>query len=110
MSDQELQELARRWRESGRVEDEAAWLRARVRAGQLAPDRLAMAAFMGHEAAWLAMEVSPALVETLIDCARWVAEEVRLALVSKGAAVATRMAGVLAAIDSFRQCPLRAEP
>lgn len=38
MSDERLRELERRWKASGADEDEAAWVRALVDAGQLAPD------------------------------------------------------------------------
>ena len=51
MSDARLRELERRWRESGSVEDEAAYLRERVRVGDLRQDRLELAAYCGHEAA-----------------------------------------------------------
>lgn len=51
MSDERLRELERRWRESGAVEDEAAYLRERVRVGDLTEARLGLAAFCGHEGA-----------------------------------------------------------
>lgn len=51
MSDANLRELERRWRELGSVEAEAAWLQARIRAGDLAPERLELAAFWGSSAA-----------------------------------------------------------
>ena len=47
MSDADLRELGRRWRETGSVEDEAAWLRARVQAGELEQSRLELAASLG---------------------------------------------------------------
>lgn len=48
--DDALRELERRWRASAAPEDEAAWLRARVRAGKLDPWRLELAAACGHPA------------------------------------------------------------
>ena len=46
MSDSRVRELERAWRASGREADEVAWLRERVRAGELAPERLELAAFL----------------------------------------------------------------
>lgn len=51
VSDQRLRELERKWRESGSVEDEAAYLRERVRVGDLTQERLELAAHCGHEGA-----------------------------------------------------------
>lgn len=51
MTDARLRELERRFRLAGSVENEAAWLRARVQAGDLRPSNLELAAFCGHEAA-----------------------------------------------------------
>ena len=51
MSDSELRDLERRFRESGSSSDETAWLSARVRSGDLARDRLKLAAYCGHPAA-----------------------------------------------------------
>ncbi len=51
MSDERLREFERRWKETGSVEDEAAYLLERVRAGELTQERLEMAAYCGHEAA-----------------------------------------------------------
>lgn len=47
MTDAKLRELERRWRETGAVEDETAYLQERVRAGTLDDHRLALAATMG---------------------------------------------------------------
>ncbi len=47
MSDSKLRELERRWRETGSVEDEAAYLRERVRVGDLTEERLEVAAYWG---------------------------------------------------------------
>jgi hypothetical protein len=56
VSDGELRDLERRWRASGAVEDEARWHVARVRAGALEPERLALAAWTGWPAAVLAAQ------------------------------------------------------
>ena len=53
MTDSHLRELERRFRASGSAEDEAAWLRARVQAGELAEHHLALAAYLGSPAAEL---------------------------------------------------------
>ncbi len=53
MADVDLRELERRFRASGLLEDEAAWLRARVQAGDLEQSRLELAAYCGHEVARL---------------------------------------------------------
>lgn len=59
MSDARLREAERRWRESGAAEDEAAWLRERVRAGELGDDRLRLAAYVGHRPSVLALGAVP---------------------------------------------------
>ncbi|MBL4846153.1 MAG: hypothetical protein JKY65_11550 [Planctomycetes bacterium] len=51
MSDQHLRELEATWRASGSVEDEAAYLLERVRAGELTQERLELAAYCGHKGA-----------------------------------------------------------
>ena len=51
MTDSRLQELKRAWKASGSVEDEAAYLRERVRVGDLTQERLELAAYCRHEAA-----------------------------------------------------------
>lgn len=54
MSDEKLRDLERRWKNTGRIEDEVAFLRERVRLGELDPARLELAAFLGHPASRLA--------------------------------------------------------
>lgn len=54
MSDEKLRELERRWKETGAVEDEAAYLLERVRAGELTQERLELAARMGNRGAMFA--------------------------------------------------------
>lgn len=62
MSDQRLRELERRWRETGDVEDEAAYQRERLRCGELARAKLEAAGLLGHPAAqWLLPETSQAI-------------------------------------------------
>ncbi len=51
MSDDRLRALERRWRVTRILEHEAAWLLERVRAGELAQDKLELAALCGHEGA-----------------------------------------------------------
>lgn len=51
MSDERIRELERRFKETGSVEDEAAWLKERVRVGDLTEERLSLAAYCGHKAA-----------------------------------------------------------
>lgn len=53
--DATLQALERRWRQTGAVDDEARWLGARLRAGDLARERLVFAADLGHAAAQVAL-------------------------------------------------------
>ena len=48
MTDAHLRGLERRWMETGSVEDEACYLLARVRAGELTEERLRLAAYLGH--------------------------------------------------------------
>ncbi|MDC3379526.1 hypothetical protein OAX78_04520 [Planctomycetota bacterium] len=55
MSDERLRELERRWKETQAVEDEAAYLLERVRAGDLEQEKLELAAYCGHEGAQAAI-------------------------------------------------------
>ncbi|MBX3467656.1 MAG: hypothetical protein KF878_12295 [Planctomycetes bacterium] len=64
MSDVRLRELEGRWRQTGAVEDEAAYLMERVRVGDLTQERLVLAASCGHEGA--------------LECLGWGREEVSL--------------------------------
>ncbi len=52
MTDEKLRELERRFKETGLPEDEAAWLKERVRAGDLTQDRLALAVHCGQQVAF----------------------------------------------------------
>lgn len=69
MSDTQLRALERRWRETGAVEDEAAYLLERVRAGDLEPIKLEHAAYCGHEASLKAL--GQGLEE--LELAQWLA-------------------------------------
>lgn len=51
VSDAKLRELERRWRETGAVDDEAAYLLERVRVGDLTPERVELAAYCGNAGA-----------------------------------------------------------
>jgi hypothetical protein len=55
VTDSSLRELERRFRASGSVEDEAAWLRARLQAGELSEGRLCLARFCQHAAAQIVL-------------------------------------------------------
>src|SRR5690606_5705217 len=64
MTDTHLREFERLFRASGSVEDEAAWLRARVQAGELSEKHLRLAAHLGSPAAaeiveFLALPAAP---------------------------------------------------
>lgn len=48
MTDLHLRELERRFRLAGSVDDEAAWFAARVKAGELSGERLALAASLAR--------------------------------------------------------------
>lgn len=51
MADDSLKDLERRFRTTGSIEDEVAWLHARRVAGRIEPARLELAAWLGHPAA-----------------------------------------------------------
>lgn len=51
MTDDRLQALARRFAQTGALEDEVDWLKERVRSGGLSPEQLRAAACLGHLAA-----------------------------------------------------------
>lgn len=61
MSDDYLHQLEARWRETGDPPDEARLLLERMRAGLLPRPRLELAAFLGHEAARMALPGSPGI-------------------------------------------------
>jgi len=55
LTDSRLRELERRWKESGRVDDEAAYLLEKVRVGELAQEKLELAAYCYYQPAILAL-------------------------------------------------------
>ena len=59
MSDADLRQLEREFRDQGTVEAEAAYLRARLQAGQLEQSKLELAAYCGHQAARAAIGKGP---------------------------------------------------
>lgn len=71
MTDSKLRELERRWKETGSIEDEAAYLLERVRVGDVGEEKLELAAYCGHEGARAALGVAPWAPITSID--EWLA-------------------------------------
>ncbi len=65
MADEALRALERRFLETGSVTDEADYLKARVRAGDLAPQRLELAAALENPAARLALGIAPRRFSTV---------------------------------------------
>jgi hypothetical protein len=119
MTDERLRELERRWKESGSVEDEAAYLLERVRVGDLDQERLQLAAYCGHSAAAHATGVASDRAKRFVSWASalqlrfgfvWVVEGTFLALTAPlteweaelSDDRASRMAG---AISEWLQCP-----
>jgi hypothetical protein len=82
VSDEELREAERRFRETSSIDDEARWLIARARKGALTPGRLELFAALGHPAACVAQgtkvesrpdvpelrEFQERLAETIVWC------------------------------------------
>jgi len=114
MSDARLRELERRLRASGAVADEAAWLRERARSGELAPERLALAARLGHAAAG---PPGPGLVGLAeVAAGLDVAGRMRAAVAVARQRLASwravfpndsRPAGAIAAAEAWLRCPCR---
>lgn len=105
MSDDRLRELERRWRETGALGDRAAYLQERARCGDLEPERLRLAAFLGAEVG--GAEPEPPPVAEDLDLAAWIG-----ALAAYGV-VTLRRAAIAAADHSARQAsssgmPMRA--
>lgn len=117
VSDAELRAFERTWRETGDPQDGAAWLRARVQAGELSEERLRLAACLDHEAACLATGYegsSPDL--QLVDFARRLASfdaaiQVRAALAAlapdppSGTGLPTQIQVCLAAVRQWLREP-----
>lgn len=58
-TDSRIRELERKWKESGSVEDEAAYLLERVRVGDLEKEKLELAAWLGQPAAEVVVSAPP---------------------------------------------------
>lgn len=68
MSDADARAAERQFRSTGDPGDEAAWLHARVRAGELDAGQVQVAARCGHEASWRVLgAAAPEVAETLPD-------------------------------------------
>lgn len=74
MGDERLRELERRYQETGSVDDEAAWLVARIRAGELCSERVVLAATWGDPASRVVIEST----RTAIDSAGSLEHELRV--------------------------------
>jgi hypothetical protein len=75
MTDARLRDMERRWRESGSATGEAGYLTERTRAALLRPDMLALAAFLGHAAARLALpDDAPPEMGVVEPWNRWLLE------------------------------------
>ncbi len=72
MGDEDLRALERAWQQTGTIEAEARLLRARLRAGALAPERLELAAWLGHAPAIEALGPEAPAGEH-VPLARWAA-------------------------------------
>jgi hypothetical protein len=86
MSDRRLRELERRFRDTGSLEDEAAWLAERVRTRELRASRLHLCALLAHEASRLALSEEQ---ERATDFADWLA---RLTQFGREAAIRVALA------------------
>lgn len=71
MSDERVRELERRWKETGTVEDESAYLLERLRIGDLPQEMLNLAAYCGHPAALNAIKED--ITIAISQCEIWVA-------------------------------------
>lgn len=110
MSDPTLRELARRWRQTGAAPDEAAYLLARVRVGDLTEAALALAARLGHSAARLATDPDPTLESRLdlrdvLRVALQAARSVRHVWASSHDDEVEFVAEALAAAEAAVACP-----
>lgn len=85
MSDERLRELERRFLESQTVADEAAWLGARVQAGEVRRDRVELAAILGHPAARVLSPSAPEM--SLAEFLRFAGEVDRVAFARAGLAL-----------------------
>jgi hypothetical protein len=121
VSDASLRDLERCWRETGSDEDEAAFLRARVRAHDLLQERLALAAQVDHPGARSALELEPRAEESLEAWVLALVPHGKPAVIVAGVALAelalarwrrsgtgrVRENGALAATRAWLACPCR---
>ncbi len=126
MSDEKLRELERRFKETGSVEDEAAWLKERVRVGDLTQERLEFAAYCGHEGARRASCGDPSPIEAAPEDLRaWfarllplsreavaranIAHAAHLVASSSDSALTVAVEEAIAAASSVLACPCPAD-
>lgn len=118
MTDDRLRALERRFRETGSVEDEAAWLRGRVRAGELEQELLLLAAWCGSKGArWVAglqgsHSVGPDLVTGVVRLGAVARTDFALALARtqidlewEEPQAREHLLRVVAAAREWRRCP-----
>ena len=121
MSDEKLRELERRWKETGGVEDEAAFLLERVRTGELTQERVAYAAALGHEpalrtgfevaklpASWKEQAIAGAELLSRLEAVLWACEVAELALRQHWDVDDDRPARAIAAAREWVMCPCEA--
>ena len=111
MSDESHRELERRFRTSaGSVEDEAAWLRARLQAGELSEERLGLAAYLGHHAARLVLGQAVQESEEIFLSAKAV-DTLFSSIMRQGGEAASRRASVaVCELIEEHPCDLLEEP
>lgn len=113
MSDERLRQLERRWRETRAIDDEAAYLAERVRAGHLTEECLSLAAHCGHVAARRAIQGRPgeepvSLKERVYGLAKWGKETcVRASVAAAGVHASTDAMALhaLNAASEWLACP-----
>ncbi len=115
MSDAVLRDLERRWRQTRSVDDEAAYLLRRVRAGALSQARLDLAAYCGHAAFAARGDAGPDTAEAFVaGLAPWGREVcVRAGLAAFDRAFAATGpskpgAGCVEALGDWVECPCEA--
>ena len=129
MTDARLRELERRFEHTRSIEDEAAWLRARVQAGELSEGRVRLAALLEHAAAsicvraWgaperlrdaqqiakhLASAGRETLVRGIVSVGRSVVEHYRTAPEIARPEHVTSAASALDAVEDWLLCPCAA--
>jgi len=95
MGDSRARALERRWKETGALEDEVAYLRERVRAGLLSQERLELLAYCGQPAARAALDNET--WETTDDPFQWTSN-----LLARWGQIASVRAAVAAARAAIR--------